>query len=346
MKVGITGGIGSGKSYVCKRLEARGIQIYDCDSAAKRLIRTSPEIHDKLTALIGSDTYIEDGGRRKEKGEYILNKKAVAEFLLASEENAKAIDAIVHPAVFRDFEESGLQWMESAILYESGAFRLVDKAIVVTAPEEVRIQRVMQRDDISREKVLEWMSRQLPQDEVRQRADYEIVNDGTTDIDKQIEDILNKGIINNKQNQMKETILSIAGKPGLYKLVSRGKNNLIVEALDSTHRRLPAFATDRITSLGDIAMFTETDDVPLMDVLENMKALEDGKKASINEKKASAKELQDYFSKVLPEWDRDRVQNSHIKKLITWYNILVENGVTDFKEDVAPTEGDNIDDRQ
>ena len=145
---------------------------------------------------------------------------------------------------------------------------------------------------------------------------------------------------------MKETILAIAGKPGLYKLVSRGKNNLIVEALDATHRRQPAFATDSITSLGDVAMFTETDDVPLMDVLDNLKTLEGGKKASINEKKASGKELQDYFTKVLPEWDRDRVQNSHIKKLITWYNILVEAGITDFKTDVAPTEGDNIDDRK
>ena len=131
---------------------------------------------------------------------------------------------------------------------------------------------------------------------------------------------------------MHQTILAIAGKPGLYKLVTRGKNNLIVEALDATHKRLPAFATDRITSLGDIAMFTETDDVPLTDVLENMKNLEGGKKASINEKKASAAELHEYFSKVLPEWDQDRVKDSHIKKLITWYNILVENGITDFKD--------------
>ena len=132
---------------------------------------------------------------------------------------------------------------------------------------------------------------------------------------------------------MKETILAISGKPGLFKLVSRGKGNLIVEALDATHRRQPAFATDRITSLGDIAMFTETDDVPLMTVLDNMKNVEGGKKASINEKKASGKELQDYFTKVLPEWDRDRVQNSHIKKLITWYNILIESGITDFKDE-------------
>ena len=319
MKIGITGGIGSGKSYVRQRLIARGYEVYDCDSAAKRLMRTSSEIRQQLTALIGPDTYVNDQ----------FNKAAVARFLLASEDNAHAVDAIVHPAVFRDFKASGMQWMESAILFESGAFRLVDKTIIVTAPEELRIQRVMQRDGISREKVLEWMARQLPQEEVRNRADFEIVNDGEADIDRQIDELLNKI---KKNKQMKETILAIAGKPGLYKLVSRGKNNLIVEALDATHRRQPAFATDRITSLNDIAMFTETDDVPLMTVLDNMKTLEDGKKASINEKKASGQELQDYFTKVLPEWDRDRVQNSHIKKLITWYNILIESGITDFKD--------------
>ena len=192
MKIGITGGIGTGKSYVCRRLEARGFEVYDCDTAAKRLIRTSPEIRRQLTALIGPGTYSEVSGERREVSEYTLNTKKVAEFLLASEENARAIDAIVHPAVFRDFEESGLEWMESAILYESGAYRLVDKAIVVSAPLEIRIQRVMQRDGISREKVLEWMGRQLPQDAVRARADFEIINDGKEDIDKQLNKILRK----------------------------------------------------------------------------------------------------------------------------------------------------------
>jgi len=145
---------------------------------------------------------------------------------------------------------------------------------------------------------------------------------------------------------MQQTILAISGKPGLYKLISRGKNNLIVESLDTTHRRMPAFATDRITSLADIAMFTETDDIPLMDVLENIKTLEEGKKATVDPKKASTKELQDYFTKVLPEWDRDRVHVSDIKKLVSWYNILIEAGITDFKEEMQPTEGDNIDDRK
>ncbi|MCR5643830.1 MAG: DUF5606 domain-containing protein [Prevotella sp.] len=145
---------------------------------------------------------------------------------------------------------------------------------------------------------------------------------------------------------MQQTILAISGKPGLYKLVSRGKNNLIVESLDDTHRRQPAFATDRITSLADIAMYTETDDVPLMKVLESIKTLEEGKKASLDPKKASGDELREYFAKVLPEFDRERVHNSDIKKLLQWYNILIQAGITDFEEELSPTEGDNIDDRK
>ena len=145
---------------------------------------------------------------------------------------------------------------------------------------------------------------------------------------------------------MKQTILAISGKPGLYKLVSRAKNSLIVEALDETHKRIPAFGTDRITSLADIAMFTETEDIPLMKVLASMRDLEGGKASSVDFRKASPKELHDFFSKVLPDWDQDRVQNSHIKKLIQWYDILVKAGITDFEEEMAPTDGDNVDNRK
>lgn len=173
MKIGITGGIGSGKSYVCKRIEKHGITVYDCDAAAKRLIRTSLALQQQIIRLVGS-----------------LDKAAMSRFLLANEANQQAMNAIVHPAVFRDFEQSGMQWMESAILFESGAHKLVDKAVVVTAPQEVRIQRVMQRDGITREKVLQWMTRQWPQEEVVAHADYEIVNDGIQDLDSQIDRIL------------------------------------------------------------------------------------------------------------------------------------------------------------
>lgn len=180
MKVGITGGIGSGKSYVCRLLRKRGISVYDCDAAAKWLMRTSSDIRRALIALIGPTAYNDMG----------LNKAAIAQYLLQSEQNAQAIDHIVHPAVSRDFEDSGMQWMECAILYESGFDCLVDRVIVVTAPEEVRLNRIMARDGISREKAREWMGRQWPQAEVRSRADYEIVNDGQANLEQQIDDII------------------------------------------------------------------------------------------------------------------------------------------------------------
>ena len=138
-----------------------------------------------------------------------------------------------------------------------------------------------------------------------------------------------------------ETILSVSGKPGLYKLVSRGKMNLIVETIDATHRRTPVFATDKVTSLSDIAMYTDADDVPLWQVLESVGKKEGSKKAAINYKKCPAQELRDYFAEVLPSYDRDRVHDSDIKKLLQWYNILVENGYTDFKELLSMDEDDN-----
>ena len=145
---------------------------------------------------------------------------------------------------------------------------------------------------------------------------------------------------------MLQTILAISGRPGLYKLLSRGNKNLIVEALDETHRKSPAFATDRITSLADIAIYTDTGDVPLYKVLASLRDLEEGKPTSLNYRKASGDELREYMGKVLPNFDRDRVKMSDIKKLLQWYDILVNNGITDFEKDMAPTEGDNIDNRK
>lgn len=142
---------------------------------------------------------------------------------------------------------------------------------------------------------------------------------------------------------MSKTILAISGKPGLYELISRGKGSLIIESL-SDHKRMPAFASDRVTSLGDIAMYTDEEDKPLGEILIALRDMEGGKKASLDYKKASGKQLTDYFAKFLPNFDRDRVHSSDIKKLIQWYNILVEAGIN-FEEDLKPTNGDNVDDR-
>lgn len=145
---------------------------------------------------------------------------------------------------------------------------------------------------------------------------------------------------------MKETILSIAGKPGLYKLVSRAKNNLIVETLDQAHKRTPVFNSNKVISLADIAIYTETDDIPLMKVMVAVKEKEKAKVCSINFKKAAGTELREYFSTVLPDFDRERVHDSDIRKLLQWYDILIANGITDFEDDLQPTEGDNIDNRK
>ena len=132
---------------------------------------------------------------------------------------------------------------------------------------------------------------------------------------------------------MLRTILSVSGKPGLFKLISQGKNMLILETLDATKKRLPVYAHDKVISLGDIAMYTDDEEVALGEVLESVKKKENGAAASIDVKKASQAELHAYMAEVLPTYDRDRVHTSDIKKLIQWYNILVSNGVTEF---VAP----------
>lgn len=137
-----------------------------------------------------------------------------------------------------------------------------------------------------------------------------------------------------------ETILSIAGKPGLYKMVSRGKTNLIVESLDDKRRRIPVFSSDRVTSLSDIAMYTDADDVELWKVLMSVGEIENAKPVSFNYKKAKGKELREYFAKVLPSFDEDRVHDSDIKKLLQWYDILVQNELTNFEELLARKESD------
>lgn len=180
LKIAITGGIGSGKSYVCARLKAHGIDIYDCDAAAKRLMRSSATLKRQLRETVGDDVYVK--GR--------LNKARMAQYLLASDDNAHRIDGIVHPAVAEDFIRSGYDWIECAILFESGFDRLVDFIVCVDAPADVRMRRVMERDGITAEKTAEWMGRQWPPEEVRRRSHFVIVNDGVADIDPQITALL------------------------------------------------------------------------------------------------------------------------------------------------------------
>lgn len=156
-RIGITGGIGSGKSYVCRKMAERGVPVYDCDREAKRLQEEDSDLKAAIIAIAGDEAYLPDGH---------LNRVWLASWLFSDAEHLKALNAIVHPAVKRDFEE----WcraqnaeevvMESAILEDAGMRDCVDEVWEVRAPLETRIRRVMERDGSTREQVLERISRQ------------------------------------------------------------------------------------------------------------------------------------------------------------------------------------------
>ena len=129
---------------------------------------------------------------------------------------------------------------------------------------------------------------------------------------------------------MLKNILAITGKPGLYRLVNRGINMLIVESL-LDGKRMPTYARDKIISLADVSMYTTGDDIELWKVLEAACKKEDGKPCAIDAKKADNKVVLAWFDEVLPDWDRDRVYPTDVRKLISWYNILINAGITTFK---------------
>jgi polyphosphate kinase len=130
---------------------------------------------------------------------------------------------------------------------------------------------------------------------------------------------------------MLDKILSISGKPGLYKLISGTKKMIIVESL-ADKKRMPAYSNGNVISLNDIAIYTDEEEVPLRTVFETIKTKEDGKEIKLDAKTASPEELRNYLTSVLPNFDKERVHNSDIKKLILWYNILTNSGENDFSE--------------
>ncbi len=136
---------------------------------------------------------------------------------------------------------------------------------------------------------------------------------------------------------MLRTILSVSGKPGLFKLVSSGKNMIVVESLIDG-KRIPIHPRDKVVALGDIAMYTIEEEVPLKEVLSNLKKKENGAKASISVS-AKPQELYAYFREVLPTFDQDRVYPTDIKKLLQWYNLLVEKNV-DFEAEQSSEEAE------
>ncbi len=184
LNIGITGGIGSGKTTVCKIFEKLGIPIYYADDRAKALMIEKKEIIEQITEIFGKRAYYKNGK---------LNRRHIAKIAFSTPDKLKALNAVVHPAVKQD----GIDWAkaqknvpytlkEAALMIESGNYKVMDKLVVVAAPEEIRLARVMSRDDATKAEVKARMDKQLPEAEKIKLADYVIHNDGSQSLILQI----------------------------------------------------------------------------------------------------------------------------------------------------------------
>lgn len=188
LKLGVTGGIGSGKTQVCSIISAMGYPVFNADLVARRIVEEDSKIISSIKEVFGDDIYVND----------LLNRRRVAELVFSNPNLLEMLNSIVHPAVKEYFNNWVLKYQsrslvveEAAILFESGNYKNLDKIIVVTAPIELRINRVKERDGVSREAILNRINSQFSQDELIKRGDYIIENDGVQLILPQIVAIIN-----------------------------------------------------------------------------------------------------------------------------------------------------------
>lgn len=185
--LGITGGIGSGKSIISKLFRLTGIPVYDCDREAKRLNNTNKSIQRELCSLVGKNAYNIDG---------TLNKQVLAKYLFENSTNAMRVNAIIHPHVMKDFihwrEQQKTQWVgiESAILFETGFNSITDKTLMVYASEETKIARIIRRDGTTIQNARLRIAQQMSDEEKQKKADWTIQNDNTSPIIPHFLDIL------------------------------------------------------------------------------------------------------------------------------------------------------------
>ena len=188
MRIGITGGIGSGKTYVCDKLVKAGFPVYSCDAEAKRLMVEDISIIESLKGLVGEDVYDSQGA---------LCKERMIAFLFSDKGNTEKVNSIVHPRVkehltdwFAFYKDVECVAVESAILYESGLNAMVDKVVLVYAPLEMRIQRAMSRDHATEEQIRARVVSQRSDEEKRLLADFVLYNDGKMELNSQIDSLL------------------------------------------------------------------------------------------------------------------------------------------------------------
>ena len=182
LKIGITGGIGSGKTFICRLFEALGIPVYNADEEAKQLMNTDVRIKQKLIEQFGEATY-KDG---------LLDRAFLADIIFSDKKKLELVNGIVHPIVIQEAKDwaerqtTRYSLKEAALLFESGSYKELDYTILVTAPMDIRIQRVIERDGATEQQVQERINKQLSDEEKLQLADFVIVNDGITPLLPQV----------------------------------------------------------------------------------------------------------------------------------------------------------------
>ena len=327
----LTGGIGSGKSAVAAVLASRGVPVYDSDSAAKNLY--TPAFVASLEKEFGTTLTTSEGK---------LDRALLSSVIFADDSARKRLEALLYPALKEDF----LRWkesfprapmvvFESAIALSKPLFNdLWDAVVLVQAPEEIRIQRAMSRDNATREAVLSRIRSQ----ETPARADVIIGNDGDFD---QLENAVEGAFFAEnsyickllKDKPMKTDLaktLSVRGQHGLFNYIAQSRTGAIVEALEDK-KRCNFSANAGITTLEDISIYTAEGEMKLKEVFVKLhEALGDAEAPGA---KATPEELKALFAKAVPSYDADRFYVSHMKKVVEWYNALKKYASLDFVTD-------------
>lgn len=186
IRVGVTGGIGSGKSTVCRLFARRGVAVYDSDSQAKRLMEQDEGLRAGIVAEFGPEAYIDGKPDRRYLARIVFNDP----------ERLKRLDALVHPAVRADFErwcasrsDEEYVVLECALLFDAGFDESVDRTVAVLAPHELRLERTCRRDGVGREEVMRRMAAQTDDDELHRRADYTVVNILEEELESAVEEL-------------------------------------------------------------------------------------------------------------------------------------------------------------
>ena len=305
----VTGGIASGKSELCRYLSSKGFAVYDSDSRTKALYESVPGLKERVEDALGVP-FSEIG------------------IIFSDDARREKLEAVVYPEVLKDF----LEWKSSqagrAVFFESAvaASKAVfdgqwDEIWLVRAPLEVRLER--------NPKTAGRLSSQTELDATQ--ADVVIDNDSSLEeLHKKVDKL-----INDMKTDLSK-ILSVSGKHGLYKFLALSRtNSAIAEALCDGHRTV-FDPHSRITTLSDIAIYTDEGEFKLKDVFLSINKALEGKDAPTS--KSPEAEIKALFDKAVPNYDPDRFYFSHMKKILDWYNELVKYASLDFVEEEEPEE--------